>query len=214
MYDVQKPSQEDLFADRTALVQVERDIWTLLAQAVDDRDCGWRLPVIATRCDTGVRQRTVVLRAVDATQRQVMAHTDIRSPKILQIRADERVSLLFYDSARAIQLSVTATGSVHTDDSVADALWNAAHVLSLKYCLAPLAPGTECAAPEVNLPAGWLDRVPTRDELAAARANFAALRFSVRHIDWLSLSRSGNLRAEFSYTPEHAEVVDRRWVAP
>lgn len=215
MYDSQRDASDSQhFADRSDLTVIEADIWSLLLQAVTDRECGWRLPSFATRCAAGVRQRTVVLRAVDADRRRLLVHTDARSPKVDQIADDNRVSMLFYDRSRGVQLSVTATATVHTDDDTADGLWQASHPLSLKYVLGPMAPGTVCDEPSINLPPGWLDRVPTADDLAAVRDRFATVSFQVLAIDWLSLSRAGNLRAEFDYTADPPDPVRRRWLAP
>jgi pyridoxamine 5'-phosphate oxidase len=205
---------ESFYGNRKDLKSVEADTWTLLSRAVEDRGSGWRLPVVASRSDAGVRQRTMVLRAVDVAQRTMLVHTDVRSPKVTQIRADDRVSMLFYDSVLAVQLSVTATASIHTTDGLADDLWQASHPLSLKYCLGPYAPGTPVAAPTVNMPEDWIDRTPTHESLNDARRNFAVVAFAVRNIDWLSLSRAGNLRAIFEYTIDHPESVNRQWLAP
>jgi pyridoxamine 5'-phosphate oxidase len=206
--------RDDIFEERTDLIRVDQDIWQLLVQAVSDRSCGWRLPVVASRSGRGVRQRTVVLRGVDPVRRTLLIHTDARSPKVGQMEVDDRVSVLFYDSTRAVQLSVTATASIHRSDQTAEQLWNNSHPLSLKYCLGPDAPGTESAVPTVNLPEEWRSAEPSRTDLEQARENFAAIEFSVRRIDWLSLSRDGNLRAVFEYTPEHPETVARQWLAP
>ena len=214
MSNSQDAADQSPFASRKDLAAVERDIWQTLVRAVDDRALGWRLPVVATRSSRGVRQRIVVLRDVDAERRTMLVHTDARSPKVEQMEADDRVSILFYDSELAVQLSVTATARIHTDDEVAQNLWDASHPLSLKYCLGPQAPGTPSDKPDFNLPERWIDEQPSRAELDAVRERFAVLEFSVRRIDWLSLARTGNLRAAFEYTPDHPDAVSREWLAP
>ena len=60
--------------------------------------------VLATTRPDGCELRTVVLRSVDSETRSLVVHTDARSDKVRQIRADPRVSWLFYDPRRKVQL--------------------------------------------------------------------------------------------------------------
>ncbi|MCR9200478.1 MAG: pyridoxamine 5'-phosphate oxidase family protein [Planctomycetaceae bacterium] len=188
------------FRNLTDLSQIQQDIWISLQRSVTARDCGWRLPVLATRSGDTVRQRTVVLRRVDAATGCLFAHTDLRSPKVAQLLADARTSLLFYDHSAATQLVVTALASVHTDDTLAADFWESEPVSSLRGYLGPHSPGSPADQPNSNLPAEFLGRVPERGELTPARINFAVIRFEVKAIEWLHLSRQGNLRAVFPAT--------------
>lgn len=45
---------------------------------------------------------------------------------------------------------------IHTDDAIADRLWEASTTTSLKMYLAPLAPGTQRSTPDFNLPEAML----------------------------------------------------------
>lgn len=186
------------FRDVTDLRQIQADIWSSLQRSVTARDCGWRLPVLATRSGTMVRQRTVVLRGVDSASHWLFAHTDRRSPKVEQLQAAADVSLLLYDHPAATQLVITAAATVHTDDEVADDFWESEPPSSLRGYLGPHRPGSLANQPDSNLPAEFLGRVPERNELTPARENFAVIRFQVTAIEWLHLSREGNLRAIFS----------------
>ena len=109
----------------TDLQWIEQDCWKHLASAVTDRQCSWRLPVMATSTPDGVYQRTLVLRRVCQITRTVQFHTDLRSDKIVQLQHHAGVSLLFYDHMRGVQLQIQGVASLHHNDSIADALWNA-----------------------------------------------------------------------------------------
>ena len=203
------------FRDLTDLSQIQQDIWMSLQRSVTARDCGWRLPVLATRSGDTVRQRTVVLRRVDTAAGCLFAHTDHRSPKVAQLRADSTVSLLFYDHAAATQLVVTAVASVHTDDALAAEFWESEPESSLRGYLGPHPPGSPADQPDSNLPAEFLGRVPQRGELTPARINFAVIRFRVTAIEWLHLSREGNLRAVFPATETSGDgPLSGGWLHP
>lgn len=203
------------FRDLTDLSQIQQDIWSSLQRSVTARDCGWRLPVLASRSGDTVRQRTVVLRRVDPVAGCLFAHTDFRSPKVEQLHADNNVSLLFYDHNAAAQLVITAVASVHTDDALAADFWESEPESSLRGYLAPHPPGSPAGQPDNNLPAEFLGRVPERGELTPARINFAVIRFAVTAIEWLHLSRQGNLRAVFAATDTSGDgETSSGWLHP
>lgn len=197
------------------LEAVQADCWRLLEQAVTDRDCGWRLPVLATRTAAAVRQRTVVLRAVRAAERQVFLHTDIRSAKVQQIQEHPDVSLLFYDHARGVQLQLSGRATLHTHDAAADTLWQHSPPEALRMYLGLRAPGTPLTEPCTNLPPHVRGRIPERGEIEPGRPQFAAVAVTVQQAEWLLLSRDGNLRARFCYDVAAVEDSLRaEWLAP
>lgn len=202
----------DWFVHNDSLTVIERDCWGLLRQAVTDRDCGWRLPVLSTSTAAGVRQRILVLRSVDAEHRQLMFHTDCRSPKFTQLQADPCVSLLFYDHTRSVQLQARGTVSLHTQDAIAEQLWIASAPETLRGYLAPLAPGTIVEGPDDNLPDHVRGRIPAWAEVEPGRAQFAVICVHIARMDWLALSRTGNRRVRIRY--DEGRPVSCEWIAP
>ena len=205
------PESAIQFANTASLSCILSDCWRSLRNAVSSRDCGWRLPVLATQSSGDVRQRIVVLREVDIQQRLLLAHTDFRSPKVAALRDTQSVSWLFYDHTAMSQLQITSTASIHHADEVADRVWQSEPESSLRGYLAPIVPGTVVNGPSCNLPDKVMGRIPDRDELAAARTNFAVIQCEVETIEWLTLSREGNLRARFRYSNDE---VHADWLAP
>ncbi len=178
-----------------ALTTIFATCWDLLEAAAAGNGTGWRLPVLATQSSQGIQQRTIVLRTVLRPRNSLLFHTDVRSAKIEQLQADANASLLFYDSQLEVQLQVRGVATIHTNDETADQLWEANTPASLKMYLAPLAPGTTTKGPDCNLPDSMRGRLPERSEILPGRDHFAAVKFTVQSIEWLRLSRNGNLRA-------------------
>ncbi len=200
----------------TALAGIDSGCWRHLRKAVDDSMAAWRLPCLATQSVNGCKQRTVVLRAVDAARRLLSFHTDVRSGKVLHIREHAEVSLLFYDPATKVQVVAQGIASVHTDDMFADRLWNESTPASLKMYLGELAPGTITAMPSCNEPEFVQGRVPERTEIEAGRRNFAAIAVVVSELEWLQLSRDGNFRARIVYVRNKADSIssEAHWLIP
>lgn len=204
--------QSLFFADTSSLEQIESDCWKLLVRAAVDAKSDFRLPVLATQTPTSAAQRIVVLRATDDEAHTLLIHTDSRSAKVQQLNSNPMAALLFYDKAKKVQLRVTAAATIHTDDEIANQLWQSESATSLKGYLGPLTPGSVCATAEHNLHPEFLESIPDRNQLEIARPNFAAIRFQVTQFDWLQLNRSGHLQAQFSYAED--QTVVRTWTAP
>lgn len=215
--DSTSPDFAITFHDTSSLSAILNDCWSSLHASTAHKDCGWRLPVLASACPIGnpdfvggIRQRIVVLRDVDVNQKLLVAHTDLRSPKVAALLEHPAASWLFYDPSAMSQLQVGGSISIHHSDEIADRLWETEPESSLRGYLAPFAPGTVCDRPEGNLPTSVVGRVPGREELQAARPNFAVITCKVESIEWLLLSREGNLRARFDYVNDS---VVSQWLA-
>ena len=195
------------------LNQIQTDCWDLLISAVNDRSSGWRLPVMCTSDGLAVRQRILVLRQVDRTQKILRFHTHRASPKVASLRRNPEVSLLFYETQRQIQMQLCGHVTLHTDDAIAEEVWAGEPESSLRGYLAPLIPGTVCSKADVNLPEDMRYRLPTRQELAAARQNFAVLTCHVRSAEVLLLRSGGNIRCRFLYD-QSQQIKLSEWLAP
>ena len=205
------PLPADLTAE-TTLSEIYASIWDLLESSAVGNAPGWRLPVLSTLADHGCDQRTVVLRVVNRDHGALLFHTDVRSNKVQQIRKDGRVSLLFYDHDRSVQLKVCGVASIHQTDELAQSLWEAGTPASLKMYSAPLCPGVHCESLSHNMTESLLGRLPERNEIEAGRSNFCAIRILVQSSEWLRLSQSGHLRAVFRSSEGRLDLAG--WIAP
>lgn len=196
----------------SALSEIHASIWDLLESSAAGNAPGWRLPVLATLTDRGCEQRTVVLRVVDQVRGSLFFHTDVRSGKVDQLRKDGRVSLLFYDHDRSVQLKIRGLASIHQEDEFAQSLWEAGTPASLKMYSAPSAPGTKCESVCHNMTETLLGRLPDRHEIESGRIHFCAIRVVVQSAEWLRLSQSGHLRASFDFT--NGRLESACWIAP
>lgn len=90
--------------------------------------------------------RTVVLRYVDRKRWRVDLHTDLRSPKVAEIRANPAVSLLLYDAPGKRQLRVKGRATIHNQDDLTAERWETVRSQSRLCYRTPVAPGSPVPA--------------------------------------------------------------------
>lgn len=190
------------------LDEIAADLWERLARAAAGGRSAWHTPVVGT-ADGDLR--VMVLRHTDPAAASLSFHTDVRSPKAVRIGSAAPVSVLFYDAAAKLQLRCTGTGRVASTGAAANAAWATSALSSRRAYLAEHAPGTTSEAPTSGLPAAAEGRVPSLEESAAGRANFAMITVMLTRIDWLFLAHSGHRRAQFERSGDGWAA---RWLVP
>ncbi len=198
-----------------ALTNIEQDSWEKLASALDldknrSTNVGFKTMIMASRTTTGADARTVVLRKVDAPQKYVWFHTDVRAEKVMQLEAFPDSTLLFWDDKEQIQLRLLVETHMHTKDYVADEHWQTLGFGSRKSYLSEYKPGSEQPGPYPGFPTHLGAGLPSAEESEAGRNNFAVIECRVLAMEYLHLSRDGQVRARFQYEPDSKMV----WLAP
>ena len=124
------------------------DVWRRIAAGLNGRWPPWALPMLATLSPHGPRARVLALRSVDPAERLFVFHTDARSDKVRELRADGRVSVVFWDPGDAIEARFTGTASVHCRDQVAREAWQQVSLLRRMASAIEYAPGAVLSAPD------------------------------------------------------------------
>ena len=179
--------------------ELPQRLWRELDQALQQRGHAWRTPVLATTDAEGWAQaRTVVLRAVDPERAQLRFYTDSRSPKVGELVAQPRATLVFWSSELQWQLRVQGRCEVRTQGIEVEEAWDRVrHTASAGDYLTATAPGSAHPAP---MPSPQTTRA-THSEPAALLADgghhLAVVIVQVVSMDWLALSRAGHQRARW-----------------
>ena len=145
------------------------------------------------------RARVVVLRAADRDARRLRFHTDARSAKAEELRAQQRVELLFYDPAANLQLRARGDARVERHGPDADAAWAATRLFGRRCYMAPERPGADADRPASGLPEHLEGREPTLAESEAGRANFAVVLVTLERLEWLHLAHTGHRRGVLTW---------------
>ncbi len=144
--------------------------------------------------------RVVVLRGYDPAAREVVFHTDARSPKAADLRRNPRCGFLLYDPERLFQVRLRTTATVHHADARARREFDALP----PHTRATYAGGTPGAALSPDAPFDYPPRPPV-DE-AAAFANFAVVVCAIQEADLLELHEHGHRRAKVWWTDGQPHV--------
>jgi pyridoxine/pyridoxamine 5'-phosphate oxidase len=192
------------------LPEILAHAWSLLVRGGADRKSPLHTPAVCSVDADGLPQaRIMVLRKADAAAATLRFHTDSRSPKAAQLDG-KPVAVLAYHGPEQVQLRISGTARVRTQDDVVDDLWNQSTLFARRCYLAQHAPGTPLPGPSSGLPASIEGQQPTAEQIAPARPNFALVWVEVAAIEWLHLANTGHRRAVFRAEDGWAGA----WLAP
>ncbi|MDX2265477.1 MAG: pyridoxamine 5'-phosphate oxidase family protein [Hyphomicrobiales bacterium] len=176
-----------------------------MTAAVADRRSPFHTPCVATiGLDGAPALRTVVLRGFESGSRTLRFHTDVRSRKWTELRAEARVSVHGYDAGRKLQLRFRGAADLHSQDAIAEAAWAASRAMSRMCYAQAVAPGAAVETPDDAA------RDPLLDD--AAFANFAVVVVRFTDMEWLYLAARGHRRAAFAW--DEAGALQARWLGP
>lgn len=196
-------------AATTTLSETLAQAWACMnAGAAPGRSRFSMVQVATVDADGGPRARTVVIRSVDAHARQIAFHTDRRSPKVKELHADPRVTVIGYDMEAGQQVRIEGLAHLHIGDSEALAAWGASRADTRLNYQSDLSPGEKLDDPRKG------DVRPVSNRRNAKKAgfdHFCRVVIEVTKIDWLSLATDGHRRAIHHWAGDN---WDSSWVAP
>lgn len=166
-------------------------VWGLLNAAATSKSPFNFLQLATIGMDGSPQLRTIVLRGCDPVKCTVAFVTDIRSPKVKEIRRDPRVSLIGLDVAAMTQLRLSGSAMIVVDEAERQKMWTSLRNRTLVLFDAPLAPGT---------PIDDDGGVPAAAEAPSTEAyeRFALVSVAAERLDWLDLSSEPHQRFAFS----------------
>lgn len=206
------PLGDDAMAGLT-LEALWRAAGDLLAEGADMPGSPLRRPVLSTANPNGTpHARIVILRGFEPGACRLLAYTDGRTAKAVEIRHNPLAAFTFYDSAREVQLRLSGRVALHRHDELAERAWRTLGPRNMADYLARAMPGSPSAVSGPDLAEGERDEEARK---AAARRNFAVLAFTYDRLDMLVLGRSIHRRALFTWTKTPASTPDGAvWLTP
>ena len=115
------------------LEEIQKKLWSMLDDAVVNRNSPFRIPVFICADQNDVDGRIVVLRKSDKNNNLLQFHTDFRSQKVVILKKNKNASLIFYDKEEKIQLRVKVICEVNNQDPVSEESWKKTQHISRKY---------------------------------------------------------------------------------
>ncbi len=158
-----------------------------LQKGVAENDHPFRYCTMATvGLDRMARLRTVrVRRLSDDDDMVISVYTDKRSKKIIHIKENKLVSLLFYHPDKLLQLKVEGMAVINKDQKLLKELWKEIDHPAKKDYTTVMAPGSVLEGPE-------------QVEYLKEEDFFCLLEVHPFKIEYLQLKRPNHLRIRFS----------------
>ena len=164
--------------------------------------------VLSTSSSNDPDSRTVILRTFDEHKPAIWIHSDKRSKKMLHIKKEERVSALFYDKSRKIQLRINGLAHIEDDIKSNKRIWEAMRPESKICYMGPYAPSHKINQFEPNILEKSAHNLNEEDE-NLGQSRFCRIGIKIKKIDWLKLDYKGHQRLEFQFDKE----IKAQWIA-
>jgi pyridoxamine 5'-phosphate oxidase len=158
------------------------EIWKTLVRATVDKKHPWRVVGFSTAGPQGPQVRSVILRAVNTGDHQLVFYTDRRSQKMIDIAHDPRVALLFWNPRSNTQLRVCGIAAAETSELIVNRLWERIPEYARKDYATLSAPGTPIESASCDY------------AIHCAKDNFSVLNVRATSLEFLQLDRSGHTR--------------------
>lgn len=177
--------------------------WALarLERAAARRGDPMRWAVLATRTEEGVSARTLVVRAFDPAQRELILFSDARAPKVAEISAEPHVCLVLFDPNEQIQLRVWGEARIETNTETTLAWRRGLPPQAERDYATTQPPGS---AAETSLP-DLMQDVP--DD------TFAVLAIRISHVDCLKLGHPHHQRVLVDWRTD-GDQPSVTWLTP
>jgi len=191
---------------------IYESIWNLLEIGKKDRNSEFHQAYLATHSDNHPSIRTVVLRKIDSIDKIISFHTDFRSTKIKEISENNKISILFYDHNKKIQIKCSGIGIINNQNDNADLAWQRTQSFSKKCYIVDKAPGSISDNPTSGYKKEHEIELPDEEILNSGYENFTLVNMEISEVEWLYLHRHGHRRAKFIIN--NKDIVKKVWLTP
>ena len=179
------------------LREIKNKIWSVLDNAIKDRNSQFRIPVFICGSQDDFDGRIVVIRKSDQSRNLIQYHSDIRSNKIAKLKDNKNASMLFYDKEEKIQIRLKVECTINYDNEITKESWLKTGHMSRKCYLVDNGPGTESSSPTSGLKPELDNFEFTMEQSEAGYKNFTVIQCKIQNMEWLYLAAKGHRRAKF-----------------
>ena len=179
--------------------EIENKLWSLLFEAVKNRESEFRTPVFICGNKNDLDGRVIVLRKADKENRFVQFHSDIRSSKIKKIKENSNCSILFYGKKDKIQLRLKVIAEINFKNNITKESWEKTGHISRKCYLVTNGPGSVSEKPTSGLDSKFDNFDFTKEQSEEGYKNFCVIKCKIKTIEWLYLAAKGHRRALINF---------------
>ena len=180
-------------------LEIENKLWSLLVEAVKNRESEFRTPVFICGNKNDLDGRVIVLRKADKENRFLQFHSDIRSSKIKKIKENSNCSILFYGKKDKIQLRLKVIAEINFKNNITKESWEKTGHISRKCYLVNNGPGSVSEKPTSGLDSKFDNFDFTKEQSEQGYKNFCVIKCKIKTIEWLYLAAKGHRRALINF---------------
>jgi|TARA_B110000263_G_scaffold244314_1_gene252176 pyridoxamine 5'-phosphate oxidase len=180
------------------LEEIQKKLWSMLGDAVVNRNSPFRIPVFICADQNDIDGRIVVLRKSDQNNNLLQFHTDLRSQKVNILKKNKNASLVFYDKEQKIQLRAKVICEINNKNSISEESWKKTQHISRRCYLTDSAPGSLSGSPTSGMISKLEDFDYTMEQSEKGYENFTVIKCEIKSIEWLYLAAKGHRRAIFN----------------
>jgi pyridoxamine 5'-phosphate oxidase len=191
------------------LEEIQKKLWSMLGDAVVNRNSPFRIPVFICADQNDIDGRIVVLRKSDQNNNLLQFHTDLRSQKVNILKKNKNASLVFYDKEQKIQLRAKVICEINNKNSISEESWKKTQHISRRCYLTDSAPGSVSGNPTSGMISKLEDFDYTMEQSEKGYENFTVIKCEIKSIEWLYLAAKGHRRAIFNFINNK-----KNWLVP
>jgi len=190
---------------------IYNEIVGLMQDAISESSHSYRTFSLASVDDKFPKVRTVVLRDFCTKNNYFEFHSDIRSPKLAELKKNNNFSALFYSSQTKVQIRYIGKTKVIYDCSETEKRWDKVTPSSKRCYMGPYSPSESLSEYHPNIPESVQFKNPSDEESLSGYKNFVIIRCYFDRVDYLKLKYSGHYRCNFTL---NKNKIDAEWIAP
>jgi len=188
--------------------QIIKSEWKNINLGIQKAKHDYHSFVFSTVSKNSPDSKTVILRDFDEDKPAIWFHSDKRSKKILHLEDNKKVSALFYDKSRKVQLRINGIADIEEDIEHNKKIWDSMRPESKLCYMGPYAPSQKINQFEPNTLNKSAHDLDKEDEhLGLSR--FCRIRITIKKLDWLKLDYKGHQRLEFKF----GKKIKTQWIA-
>jgi|TARA_B100001093_G_scaffold487788_1_gene524361 hypothetical protein len=187
------------------------EIVGLMQDAISESSHAYRTFSLASVDDKSPKVRTVVLRDFNKKNNYFEFHSDIRSPKLTELKNNNNFSALFYSSQNKVQIRFSGKAEVFYNCSETVKRWEQVTPSSKRCYMGPFSPSESLSKYHPNIPESVKFKNPSDKESSAGYKNFVIVRCHFNQVDYLKLKYSGHFRCNFVLSKAK---INAEWIAP
>ena len=155
--------------------------------------------------------RIIVLRKFDVENLTLSFHTDLRSPKVEDLKKNDNSFFLFYDTNLRMQLRIRTKSKINYQNEITRNAWAKTSLSSRKCYLTLLPPSSTTLNSTDGIPNHLKGIDPGQIESEIGYNNFVVIQNKIKNIDWLHLSHKGHKRLNINLDGKNPKF---NWLIP